>query len=209
VRLTDLLRRRSISLAGLLVGLAVGGLAWLLGRDWLQAAMFGWCGLVLSHGALVMRRLWPAGADAMRGHAETLNQGRWLVLLLSLSAAGASLGAVALDLGGEPKGSAPLALATVLLSWFYVHLLFAQDYAREFWLKGGGIRFHGGDENPPFSEFIYLAYGIGTTCGVTDVDTHSASIRRVATLHSLIAFGFNAVIVAGTVGIVSGLVGGK
>jgi uncharacterized membrane protein len=38
--------------------------------------------------------------------------------------------------------------------------------------------------------------------------THSASIRRIALLHGLIAYAFNAVIVAGTVGIVTGLVNG-
>ncbi|MFC7607452.1 DUF1345 domain-containing protein [Teichococcus aestuarii] len=43
---------------------------------------------------------------------------------------------------------------------------------------------------------------------MTDVDTHSAPIRRIATLHSIIAFFFNTVIIAGTVGIVGGLLGG-
>lgn len=208
MNLPGFLRRRPTTAAGLLAGLAVGGLAWWLEAGPLAAAMLGWCSLVAVHGGLILYRLWPAGPDAMRGHAEALDQGRWPALLLSLLAAAASLVGVALSLASDPPGSLALAVLTVLLSWFYVHLLFAQDYAREFWLSGGGIRFHGGAEHPPFSEFLYLAYGIGTTNGVTDVDTHSAQIRRIATLHQLIAFFFNAVIIAGTVGIVSGLAGG-
>jgi len=201
------LRYRPLTLAGLAAGLVVAGAARLLGDGWLHAGMFGWCGAVLVHGALVLGRMWPADAARMRAHAQALDEGRFAVLLLSLLAAAASLVAVALDLADTTPGYTALGVVTVVLSWSYVHLLFAQDYAREFWLSGGGIRFAGGSDDPPFSEFLYLAFSVGTTNGVTDIVTHSVAIRRVALLHQLIAFAFNAVIVAGTVGIVSGLAG--
>ncbi|MBO1077470.1 DUF1345 domain-containing protein [Roseomonas haemaphysalidis] len=202
------LRYRPLTLAGLAAGLVVTGLARALGDSWLHSAMFGWCAAVLVHATLLMLRMWPADAARMRAHAKALDEGRVAALLLSLLAAGAALVAVGLDLADQTPGYTALGVATVALSWTYVHLLFAQDYAREYWLSGGGIHFPGGSDDPPFSEFLYLAFSVGATNGVTDMVTHSVKIRRVALLHQLIAFAFNAVIVAGTVGIVTGLAGG-
>jgi uncharacterized membrane protein len=202
------LRYRPLTLAGLTAGLLVAGLARALGDGWLHAAMFGWCAAVAVHASLLMTRMWPADAARMRVHAQALDEGRMAALLLSLLAAAASLVAVGLDLADQTPGYTALGVVTVVLSWTYVHLLFAQDYAREYWLSGGGIHFPGGSDDPPFSEFLYLAFSVGATNGVTDMVTHSVAIRRVALLHQLIAFAFNAVIVAGTVGIVTGLAGG-
>jgi uncharacterized membrane protein len=202
------LRYRPLTLAALVVGIAVGAVARLRGGFWLHTAMFGWCAFVLVHAVLVLSRMWPADAARMRAHARALDEGRFAVLSLSLVAAAASLVAVALDLADSTPGYTALGVATVVLSWCYVHLLFGQDYAREYWLSGGGIHFPGGVAEPPFSEFLYLAFSVGTTNGVTDMVTHSVSIRRIALLHGLIAFAFNAVIVAGTVGIVTGLLNG-
>lgn len=202
------LRYRPLTLAGLFVGLLVGLLARMLGVSWLHTAMFAWCGAVGVHGVLLLARMWPADAARMRAHAQALDEGRGAVLLLSLAAAAASLVVVGLDLADSTPGYTALGVVTVVMSWSYVHLLFAQDYAREYWLSGGGIHFPGGSDDPPFSEFLYLAFSVGATNGVTDMVTHSVKIRRVALLHQLIAFAFNAVIVAGTVGIVTGLASG-
>lgn len=206
--MTGPLRRLRISTLSLLAGLAGGAAAFGFGLHWLHAALAGWCALVLAHLALLLRRLWSAGPEAMRRHAEVTDERRTMVLTLSLLAAATSVAGVGLDVAMRPGGIPAFGVVTVALSWFYIHTLFAQDYAREFYLSGGGIRFHGGAENPAFSEFLYLSIGVGTTNGVTDVDTHSAPIRRIATLHSIIAFFFNTVIIAGTVGIVGGLLGG-
>ncbi len=202
------LRYRPLTLLGLGAGLVAALVARWLGGAWLHASMLGWCIFVLVHAALLLRHMWWADAEEMRRHAAALDEGRLAVLMLSLLAAAASLVAVGLDLASQRPGSLPLGLATVVLSWLYAHLLFAQDYAREYWLSGGGIHFPGSQDSPPFSDFLYLAFSVGTTNGVTDMVTHSPAIRRVATLHSLIAYAFNAVIVAGTVGIVTGLLNG-
>jgi uncharacterized membrane protein len=202
------LRYRPLTLLALAAGLAAGAAVWLRGGSGIHAAMIGWCAFVLAHMALLLFRMWPADAERMRRHARALSEGRLAVLSLSLLAACTSLVVVALDFTDATPGYTALGVVTVALSWAYVHLLFAQDYAREYWLSGGGIHFPGGAAEPPFSEFLYLSFSVGTTNGVTDMVTHSASIRRIALLHGLIAFAFNAVIVAGTVGIVAGLVNG-
>ncbi|MBO1074008.1 DUF1345 domain-containing protein [Roseomonas marmotae] len=197
---------RPRALVALVAGVLVAVVSRGLGAGGLHAVMFGWCSFVVVHAALLLEHLWAASAEHMRARARALDEGRAAVLGLSLLAAAASLVAVALDLVDSPPGYTALGAATVMLSWIYVHLLFAQDYAREYWLSGGGIEFPGGTKDPVFSEFLYLAFSIGATSGVTDIVTHSPAVRRVVLLHGLIAFAFNAVIVAGAVGIVTGLV---
>jgi uncharacterized membrane protein len=133
------------------------------------------------------------------------------VLAASLAAAVASLGAVVVELAaarGSPgaAGSAALAALTLLLSWAFVHVLFASHYAHEYWLAGGGLAFPG-SERPDHAEFLYLAFGVGMTCQVSDVTTASAPMRRLVLLHALVAFGFNTVILAAAVNLAAGLVG--
>jgi uncharacterized membrane protein len=115
--------------------------------------------------------------------------------------AGASLLFLVLRWDGLGGG---LAILAIMLSWFYVHLLFAQDYAHEYWMQERGIEFPGGDGTPEFSEFLYFAFTIGMTFQVSDVTTSSAGMRRLVLIHGLVAFAFNAVILAATVNIVAG-----
>ena len=73
-------------------------------------------------------------------------------------------------------------------------------------LAGGGLAFPG-SEGPDHAEFLYLAFVVGMTCQVSDVTTASAPMRRLVLLHALVAFGFNAVILAAAVNLAAGLVG--
>jgi uncharacterized membrane protein len=114
-------------------------------------------------------------------------------------------GCVVVDLAaarGSPAatGSAALAAVTLVLSWVFVHVLFAGHYAHEYWLAGDGLDFPGSGR-PDHAEFLYLAFAVGMTCQVSDVTTTSAPMRRLVLPHALVAFGFNAVILA------AGLVG--
>ena len=128
----------------------------------------------------------------------------------SVAAAIASLGAVVVELAaarGSPAatGSAALAALTLLLSWAFVHVLFAGHYAHEYWLAGGGLAFPGG-ERPDHAEFLYLAFAVGMTCQVSDVTTASAAMRRLVLLHGMVSFLFNAVIVGAAVNVAAGVV---
>ena len=133
------------------------------------------------------------------------------MLAASVAAAIASLGAVVVDLAAArgssgAMGSAALAAVTLLLSWTFVHVLFASHYAHEYWLAGSGLEFPG-SERPDHAEFLDLAFVVGMTCQVSDVTTASAPMRRLVLLHALLAFGFNAVILAAAVNLAAGLAG--
>ena len=112
-------------------------------------ALFGWdigVGLYL---VLAFRVMATADIDGMRRHAARQDEGRIAVLLLTATAALASLGAIIAELGGANKAPAHLGLAaiTILLSWMFTHTIFALHYAYEYYdensRRGGGLKFPG------------------------------------------------------------------
>ena len=61
------------------------------------------------------------------------------------------------------------------------------------------------DDDPDYWDFLYFAMVLGMTFQVSDVQITSRKLRRLATVHGLIGFLFNAVIVALTVNIAATL----
>ncbi|MBS7790237.1 DUF1345 domain-containing protein [Roseococcus sp. SDR] len=193
--------RRGFTLPALGVGLAVFLLLTAMPLTVETAAMLGWSAHVLTHASLLLYRLGKATPETMRSRAREVVEGRRVVSILSVVAAAASLLFLVFRWDGLGGG---VAIPAIILSWFYVHLLFAQDYAHEYWMHEYGIEFPGGDGTPEFSEFLYFAFTIGMTFQVSDVTTSSPAMRRLVLTHGLVAFGFNAVILAAAVNIVAG-----
>lgn len=196
----------------LLQSLAGGALLWLalklLGLSTMDAVMFAWCAHVLVHGTWVWRHFGCATPERMRRRAEAMAEGRRTLLSIALLAACVALGTVVAELVMQREAAAwerVLAVATIILSWCHVHLIFAQDYAHEYWVRDEGFDFHGGDGTPEFSEFCYVALTVGTTTQVSDTGTTTPAMRRLVMLHAAVAFAFNAVILASSVNVLAGL----
>ena len=200
--------RHGFLIRSLAVGMLVFGVLSAV-MSWRAAAMLGWCGNVVAYAALLFLYLGDADPDTMRKRACLLAEGRAVVLTLSLLSATASLLAVALLLAGGQQETAEqvLSVITIIAAWFYVHLLFAQDYAHEFWMNDKGLDFPGGGEEPPFGEFVYFAFVVGCTFQVSDATTNTPRMRRIVMLHGLVAFWFNTVILASAVSTVASLGG--
>jgi len=107
--------------------------------------------------------------------------------------------------GGHDPAALALASVTILISWILMHSVFAAHYAHRYFQTGQGLIFPG-DIAPRFGEFLYFALTIGMTYQVSDVTTDSQAMRRLVLTHAVIAFGFNTVIIAITVGLVSSLI---
>lgn len=200
--------RHSFLLRALAAGLITfGALSLLLPLR--QAAMLGWCANVGAYAALLLAYLGDADPATMRRRARALAEGRAAVLALALLVATASLLVVVLLLAQRGQGAAEqvISVVTVIAAWFYLHLLFAQEYAHEFWLSGKGLDFPGGGEAPAFGEFLYFAFVVGCTFQVSDATTNTPRMRRIVLLHGMTAFWFNTVILASAVSIVAGLAG--
>lgn len=106
-------------------------------------------------------------------------------------------------------------VVSVLLGWFTVHTMAALHYAHEYYRddpdkQGGvlaGLAFPG-NEPPDGAAFLYFSYVLGMTAQVADVAVTSRPMRRLVTIHGVVAFFFNTVIVAATVNVVVTIAGG-
>lgn len=201
--------RHGFTLHGLAAGLCAFAALLLAGLPFGEAAMLGWCVHVTTYAVLLMHRLGNAQPETMRVRACKLADGRAAVLGLSVLAATASMLIVASQLAGKDQGVTDrvIAIITVIASWFYVHLLFAQEYAHEYWMNDTGIEFPGGDGTPEFGEFLYFGFTVGMTFQVSDMTTNTPRMRKLVLLHGLAAFAFNAVILASAVNTVANMGG--
>ena len=206
-------------IAGTLVGVGVYALA---GRLILQLAPRGlvaWDVGVAVFAALSLHMMSDGDHERMKASAQAHDEGRHVMLALALLAAVASVVAIAVELGGA-KGqgraheafSVGLTLVTIVLSWFFVHLVFALHYAHVYYSaeeQGGAGHLGGldfpGDDCPDYWDFLYFSVVIGSTAQTADVNIRSKIFRRVATVHCLIAFAFNTAILATMINLAAGL----
>jgi uncharacterized membrane protein len=159
-------------------------------------------------------------ADHIARRARLFDISLGEIVILTGLAAAFSLYAAAGVLGaakGQADGSKALFLAvgvsTIVLSWFFVHTLFAVHYAHEFHDEDreavgkprGGLDFPG-ERQPDYWDFVYFAAVIAMTCQVSDVSVDSRAMRHLVTAHGIISFFLNTVIVALAVGIAASLI---
>jgi uncharacterized membrane protein len=199
---------------GVIVGTALGVLPntlrlssrAILGCTWFVAASFlGMSGMKGEH---------------IRSQAAKQDDGAGMILGLVLLASAASLGAVGVELSlakgdhGEAKIVRVIfALATVSLSWFVAQLIFALHYAHEYYSATSpdpaspiarGLKFpEGGD--PDYWDFLHFSVIIGVASQTADISFDSRRLRRIGTVHSLLAFAFNTIVVALTINLWAGL----
>lgn len=198
-------------LTSALLGLAVT-VALLLVTQWRTptSILAGWdCGVAL-YLALIFRIMGRWSTDRIRQRACVEDEGAAALLVLTTASAVASLAAVVSELGHHP-GAYQVALGgvTILLSWAFMHVIFALHYAHEFYGEGrddrtGGLDFPG-KEDPDYWDFLYYSLVVAMTAQVSDVQVTSKTIRRMTTVHGVVAFFFNVIILALTVNIVSSM----
>ena len=205
--------------AALWLGLAVLVAVIALGasvRDWPTRLAAGWGAGAAAFLALTFLRLMRArSVAAIRQRAAELDQAGGAVLPLSLVAAAASVFIIVMEAagGGPPSaGSALFSIGVIALSWLFVHVIFTLHYAHEFYAPAaaGGDRqglIFPGEDDPDYWDFLHFALIIGVASQTADIQISSRTLRRIATLHSLVAFLFNTVILALAVNMAVNLLG--
>jgi len=176
--------------------------------DWRTATrlLVGWDIYVGLYLALVAHLMSGADIQRIRGRAAVEDEGQFAILVLTVVAALASLGAIFSELGtgtGRRPAHIVLAALTILLSWAFIHTIFALHYAHEFYDDdiGGGLAFPGGETEPDYWDFVYFSFVIGMTSQVSDVGVTHKEIRRTVAAHGVVSFVFNAALLALTVNI--------
>jgi len=203
--------------ARLLISVAVGVTVTLalMMTDWRLPSriLTGWdvgVGLYLFLAYLLMSR---ATVNEIRRRAAIQDEGAAALLILTPAAAIASLAAIVAELGNAaPGGGWPklaLGMGTIVLSWLFLHTVFALHYAHEYYGERsddriGGLKFPG-LQGPDYWDFVYFSFVIAMTSQVSDVAITSKVIRRVATSQGVLSFFFNVSVLALTVNMVSNL----
>ena len=129
-----------------------------------------------------------------RAQAEFAGTGPTISVQWSIFAI-ASIVALALapDLLKQPLLLA-LSVVVVTTSWLTTMLTYAVHYARVT-ATVGGLTFPG-EDGVVFWDCVYLATQVQTTFSSSDVTVESTLARKIISGHTLVAFGFNTIIIA-------------
>ena len=152
----------------------------------------------------------------MRRRAQLQDDGQVAILVLASIASVASLAAIAGELAvvKDTHGflkTLHIALAgiTVVTSWAFVQVMFALHYAHEYYAavchgRTAGLQFPG-DEEPDYGDFFYAAAIVGTSGQTADVSYNSKPMRRIGSLHCILAYFFNTTVLALLINIAASL----
>ena len=202
---------RTRSVAAAIGGLAAG-VATALSPAAVAAPLAGWVVAAAIFVVWTWLEIWPQDPEATAAHARREDPSRPVADVACISAAVASLVAVAILLisAGNAKGSTKLleialAIGAVLAAWSLVHTIFTLRYARTYFTSGLGSIDFNDDEPPRYSDFAYVAITVGLTFQVSDTDLRSKDFRRLAIRHMLLSYLLGGVIVAITINLVAGM----
>jgi len=161
-------------------------------------------GLYVLMAAIMMVR---SSQHHMRRRAQIQDEGQLVILSLVVVAAMASLAAIAgelaivKDMHGMLK-TAHVALAgvTVLSSWAFIQVMFCLHYAHDYYAaiahgRPAGLRFPGETE-PDYGDFFYFSAVIGTSGQTADVEFVTKPMRRIGSVHCILAYLFNTTVLA-------------
>lgn len=196
----------------------VGGLVWsLLAPGWRPSTrlLVAWdcaTGLYLILALVMMAR---SNIDRIRYRAALQDEEQLVILVLTAITALISLGGIVAQMaaaktlkGHDEWQHVALSGLTVILSWTFTHTMFAIHYAHEYYAGpenelAAGLEFPG-EEPPDYWDFVYYSFIIGTACATADVNITSKRLRRLTTLHCVVAFFFNTTVLALLVNIGAG-----
>ena len=193
--------------------LASGGLLVALAPRWSQAVIGGFDIAAL----LFISSLWGLTRDdtpaRMRADARANDSNRFGVLVITSLVMLVIVTAVAIELpearrlqGSTHAAALLLVLFSMVVAWLFSNLIFALHYAHMYFRDDGvgGLRFpHTGEAPhcPDYWDFAYFALTIGMAFATADVEIHRPDIRRVAVVHSAVAFFYNLVVLAFTINV--------
>jgi uncharacterized membrane protein len=197
-------------------GVAAGAL--LASPSWTTRALFGWNVAVWLYLLLALLKMFRADHHRMRRLAALQEEGEAVVLTLAIGAALASVAAIVGELASARASThgvawphLAFAAVTIFGSWLLLPVLFALSYAGGYYRSKppGGLVFPpsvDGADAPDYLDFLYFSFTIAVAAQTADVAINSRRLRRLVLLQSLLAFVFNAAILALTINTASSLI---
>jgi uncharacterized membrane protein len=203
-------RRALISVA---VGAGAGAIAAVAAAPRL-APLVGWCTAGLIALVWVWRICWPldhTGTERLAREESVSRVTDDAIITACLASLAAMV--VALIQSSNQTGDA-ISVALIILgvlgtmvAWALVNTVYAFKYARMYFLdhnEEGGMDFKQ-DTRPAYSDFAYLAFTVGMSYAVSDIEPTSTDIRRKALPHALLSYLFGTVLIAVAINLVTNL----
>lgn len=179
-----------------------------------------WCAGGCSYLALAFYVMKGCGSDRIRTRAARQDDSGVVILVIVLMAMFSSFAAI-FGLLVEAKAAsnegklffAALAAATIVISWLVTQVSFTMHYAHEYYAPdhfvdksdaANSLTFPG-DPKPDYWDFFYFATSFGAASQTSDVLINSKSMRRLATLHAIVSFFFNTMVLALTINLAASL----
>jgi uncharacterized membrane protein len=150
----------------------------------------------------------------MKANAAAQDEGALAILVLIVAAGMTSLVAIFAELAAIERANpnyglhVALVIATVVLSWTFIHTIFALHYAHEFYGSGEhkhGLRFPG-EGQPDYWDFVYFSFVVGMTFQVSDVAVMHKLVRRLVIAHGALSFFFTTAVLAMAVNIAASII---
>ncbi|QHI97165.1 DUF1345 domain-containing protein [Xylophilus rhododendri] len=180
--------------------------------EWPARGLLAWIAAAAIDLGLAARLASGFDACRIRERAKAQDESAWVLFLVMVVALCASVAAIVL-LIGHAKNLPPaqrvlqllLSALALAASWLWIHSLFAFHYSHLYYQSedekaenaadSAGLDFPG-PEDPEYFDFLYHALVIGMTSQVSDVQVTTGRMRRLTTVHALLAFVFNVVLLA-------------
>ena len=186
-----------------------------------SSSLLAWdCATVLYIG-LAVQTMFTSSTELMKKRASAYDDGEATILLISVIASILSVVAIVTELAttksvtGYLRGlHIGLSAVTLFTSWAFIHTAFAFHYAHGYYFADGDnardddtqcLIFPGTTE-PNYVDFLYFSFVIGTSGQTADVEFASTDTRRIGLVHCVLAYLFNATVLALTINIAASLI---
>jgi uncharacterized membrane protein len=206
-----------------MIGAVVAIAALLLLPSSLHASVreaIAWCVGGTTYLVLSFTVMRGCGSDRIRTRAARQDDSGVVILVLVLLAMFSSFAAIFGLLGAAKSATnegklffAGLAAATIVISWLVTQVAFTLHYAHEYYAphqisKAGEstnpLTFPS-DPMPDYWDFFYFATSFGAASQTSDVMINAKSMRRLTTLHAIVSFFFNTMVLALTINLAASL----
>ena len=188
---------------------------------WSQALLGGFDIAALLFIASLYGLLRDHTPETMTAHAQANDTRRLAVLVITSMVMVVIVTAVTVELPDARKDaglmhiiSLVVVLLSLLIAWLFSNLVWMLHYAHMYYRDAadiGGLRFptpNDGSEDcdhcPDYWDFIYFSLTMGMAFATSDVEIERGDIRRIAVIHSAVAFFYNLVVLAFTINVTAG-----
>lgn len=181
-------------------------------------SLLAWNCATVFYIGLAIETMLSAGGAVMRRRARLYDDGEGVILGITVLAAALSIVAIVFELATTRQVTGwlrslhiGLSVLTLFTSWAFIHIAFAFHYAHGYYSEGepdaeDPCLIFPGKELPNYIDFLYFSFVIGTSGQTADVAFADTETRRIGLIHCVLAYLFNATVLALTINIAASLI---